>query len=965
MRLIFCMGTTAVILAVGSPEAATAPLKLAETTTLDPAITAPISAAEQTKRFVVPKGFEIELVAAEPLVFDPVTIAFDDAGRLYVSESHTYRYGPDGSPVKPHTNPIVRLNPRPDGTLEREIIAEGFDDPVMGLVIRGDSMWAAANNYLYRYTLPRTGPATDRTLLVEDKVKAWNPIGFFNLEFGPDGLLTMSVGNHDIEIQGPTNTITCRNQTGLILRMKPDGSDMELLNQGLRVPYSFEVDPFGQLWMLSNGEGNPNRFIRCLEGIDYFCYSRPAATALLAGTHRLSPPCFVLPGGAYTQLIRYYGAAYPKAWQGSLLLDNWGRHGFAGANRAIFRYVPDEHDRIVATEAVVSCGDPHARFSHMALDPAGNLVIADWYGRDDESDRSGRIWRLRYRGPDAAGAAMPDAVAAAQSLWKLAQAGTPEALAEIGAGADHADWRVRRLTAGLVRRYASPNRADVLSRLAADPVPAVRIEAVRGIAPERIAPAIEALAATDAVRDDHVRYEMASVLARHLDVVVLRRLLASRDADVQRLGECTIDIAAYERTPGHEAAVAALLDEVRTRLTGSEPGGVDNLLALVRLHGTPEMVPPLAELAKRPELPAALAGRIIVTINGFATVPPELFADVGKRLVDGFDGARASLQTPADWQMLYDLVEIQGPSAQGVKALQAQINAGDQPLRERAHGLLRSFGPRAAASATALAGQLANKAVSPATKHQCAFSLATVEQPPRLDRWQPLLAAEDPDARRAVIRWWRVFKGNAEAIDVLLAKAPELIATDSDAKAELAIVCRDLGVPSERTESLGVPVPTLDKAALTAATLAALKSRPKIERRDAMAIGRVAFERAGCVKCHPADASASLRAPSLKGIGRAQKPPYLIESILAPSAVIKTGYETERILLADGRVLTGIAQEQGDRLRVITADDEIMLAKTDIDERVIQKISLMPEGQEQLMSPREFSELIEYLISLR
>jgi putative heme-binding domain-containing protein len=942
-----------------------APVRLAETTTLDPAITALIPAAEQAKRFVVPEGFEIELVAAEPLVFAPVSIAFDDAGRLYVSESHTYRFGEAGSPVKPSTNPIVRLNPQPDGMFEREVVAEGFDDPAMGILIRGDSLWVAANDYLYRYTLPATGPATDRTLLVKDRVKPWNPTGNFNLEFGPDGLLYMSVGNHDIQLQGPTNTITCRNQTGLILRMKPDGSDMELLNQGMRIPYSYEVDPFGQLWMLSNGEGNPNRFIRCLEGVDYFCYSRPAATALLAGTHRLSPPCFVLPGGAFTQLIRYYGAAYPKAWQGSLLLDNWGRHGFAGANRAIFRYVPDAHERIVETEAVVSCADPHARFSHIALDPEGNLVIADWYGRDDESDRSGRIWRLRYRGKDAAGAALPESVAATRALWKLAIAGTPEVPAAIGAGTTHADWRLRRLTAHLARRYLVADRAAVLDRLADDPEPAVRIEAIRGLEAGRIPAAIELLAATDAVRDEHVCYEMASVLAWHLDDAVLRRLLASTDDDVQRLAECTIDIAAYEKTAGNAAALAALLDEAQARLTSGEPARAEHLLSLVRLHGTPEMVPRLAAMARLPELPAAVAGRIIVTINGFAAVPPDLLADVGKRLIDGFDGARASLLAPADWLMLYDLVEIRGPSPQTVKALQVQLNASDQAVRERAHGLLRSFGPQAAASAPALASHIANKVISPITKHHCAATLAAVEVPPRLDRWQPLLAAADPEARRAVVRWWRVFKDDEQAIDALLAAVPELIAADPEMPAELAVVCRDLGVPSDRIAALGLSEPEGDKAALTAATLASLKGRSGKERQAAAGIGRVAFERTGCAKCHPIDASASPRAPSLKGIGRAQKPPYLIESILAPSAAIKTGYETKRILLADGRVLSGIAQEQGDYLRVITADGETVVAEADIDERVIQKISLMPEGQEQLMSPREFSELVEYLISLR
>ncbi len=68
---------------------------------------------------------------------------------------------------------------------------------------------------------------------------------------------------------------------------------MERLVHGLRVPYSFEYDPFGQLWVLSNGEGNPDRFVRVIEGVDYHCYSRPAVdNTWLAGNHPLAPPVF-------------------------------------------------------------------------------------------------------------------------------------------------------------------------------------------------------------------------------------------------------------------------------------------------------------------------------------------------------------------------------------------------------------------------------------------------------------------------------------------------------------------------------------------------------------------------------------------------------------------------------------------------------------------------------------------------
>ncbi len=78
---------------------------------VEPTIKAPISAEQQKKYFVVPEGFEIELVAADPLVINPITMAMDDKGRIIVSESHTYRYGPPGSPIKPFANPVDPARP--------------------------------------------------------------------------------------------------------------------------------------------------------------------------------------------------------------------------------------------------------------------------------------------------------------------------------------------------------------------------------------------------------------------------------------------------------------------------------------------------------------------------------------------------------------------------------------------------------------------------------------------------------------------------------------------------------------------------------------------------------------------------------------------------------------------------------------------------------------------------------------
>src|SRR5947209_5024563 len=56
------------------------------------AATPPLTPEEQLKKFHLPPGFVIELVAAEPRVKKPINIAFDAAGRLWVTESVEYPY---------------------------------------------------------------------------------------------------------------------------------------------------------------------------------------------------------------------------------------------------------------------------------------------------------------------------------------------------------------------------------------------------------------------------------------------------------------------------------------------------------------------------------------------------------------------------------------------------------------------------------------------------------------------------------------------------------------------------------------------------------------------------------------------------------------------------------------------------------------------------------------------------------
>ena len=50
----------------------------------------PYSPREALSTFRLPDEFRIELVASEPLISDPVEIAFDEDGRMYVAQMDDY-----------------------------------------------------------------------------------------------------------------------------------------------------------------------------------------------------------------------------------------------------------------------------------------------------------------------------------------------------------------------------------------------------------------------------------------------------------------------------------------------------------------------------------------------------------------------------------------------------------------------------------------------------------------------------------------------------------------------------------------------------------------------------------------------------------------------------------------------------------------------------------------------------------
>jgi putative heme-binding domain-containing protein len=133
--------------------------------------------------------------------------------------------------------------------------------------------------------------------------------------------------------------------------------------------------------------------------------------------------------------------------------------------------------------------------------------------------------------------------------------------------------------------------------------------------------------------------------------------------------------------------------------------------------------------------------------------------------------------------------------------------------------------------------------------------------------------------------------------------------------------------------------------------------------------GRTVFasDKAKCAACHKVSGQGGEVGPDLSQIGGKFDRTHLIESILDPSAEILQGYQSSVIETKAGRSVTGIVKSESKTAVTLmdAAGKLITIAVDDIVSRAVSKVSLMPAGLADGMTPAEFTDLIAYLETLR
>ncbi len=168
----------------------------------------PLSPPEAIATFVLEPGYRIDLVAAEPLVQDPVAIAFDERGRLYVVENRGYPDPLEGEPEAPPMGVIALLSDTDgDGRFDaRSEFATGLTYPNGVMVWDGGVFVTVAPDLLYLKDTTGDGIAdVRRVVLTGFDATRTAQIRFSHPTLGPDGWIYLTSGLNGGRVTSPAH----------------------------------------------------------------------------------------------------------------------------------------------------------------------------------------------------------------------------------------------------------------------------------------------------------------------------------------------------------------------------------------------------------------------------------------------------------------------------------------------------------------------------------------------------------------------------------------------------------------------------------------------------------------------------------------------------------------------------------------------------------------------------------------
>ena len=988
-------GLAALLCIAGSPAA-----ELVTPYNSEPAPGAPLAAEDAARQWKFPDGFTVTSFAAEPAVQQPIAMAMDHRGRLWVAECYTYAEHRTGFAADLRDRIVILEDTDGDGRHDRRtVFCEGLDK-LSSIEIGFGGVWAL--------TLPRMvfipdkngddrpdGPAETKLDGFEWKVSHHTIAN--GLRWGPDGWL---YGRHGIQAisqigkPGTPDKDRTRMNVG-IWRYHPQRQTVEVVCEGTTNPWGMDWNEVGEaffintvighLWHVIPGahyrrmygsDANPHLYELIEQHADHVHWATGEAWNDWQKLGTTDATSAAGGGHAHTGLMFYAGDNWPEEWRGKLLTINFNGRRLNAENvvRAGSGYT-GQHLPDLGYAA-----DPWFRGIDLLYGPDGGVFLADWSDTGECHDDtgvhrlSGRVYKITHGQPQ-----RPDV----SDLGAL----TPEQLLPLlGAKnefmARHARQRLQELA------VTGAVSAEIKTSLMH------RFEQLAGtVSKLRALWALHAIGATDQAflraqllhADEHVRIwavrlllDDAARVPQDVETIrALQELAITESAASVRLALAS----ALQRLPlsARPAIAAPLLARVEDAADHNLPkmlwSGIEPLAAQ-----DPDILAAMVQKTAMPLVRQCIARRLMEHSTGTAVMATLLAeaggltsaarVDVLRGMADALEGQR-QVKPPGGWS----------------QAAPVFATSADLAVRRLYTQLGNRFGDPLALEATRV--MVLNASLEPETRREALRSLidaragtlrVTCEQvlsDPALTIAAAsglALEADSGTAEMLLKQYAHTAPADRPALINTLISRPAWSGLVLDAISAGTLPRQDLTAFHARQirqynePALTEKITTLwgevrESSAGKTAKIAAWKkplTEEALEQADLMK-GRALFQSL-CATCHVLNGEGGKVGPELTGSHR-DNLDYLLQNIGDPNSVVAKDYQLTTLTLQDGRVLAGLVRSQNDRtLTLQTLVEAVTLPIGDIVRKEVAPLSLMPEGLLEPLKETEIRDLVGYLM---
>ncbi|MDA1050500.1 MAG: c-type cytochrome [Planctomycetota bacterium] len=957
-----------------------------------------LSPAEAALQFTIADGLKIGLVVAEPQISQPLSISFDDRGRMWVLQYRQFpnpnglnpvkvdnwlrtKYDklPDPPPNGPKGNDRISICEDTDGDGRVDSVKHFISDLNLasGMALGYGGVFVVQSPYLLFYADRDQDDVPDGDPEVLLKGFGMEDAHAFanSLTWGPDGWLYGA--------QGSTATADIRGiafQQG-VWRYHPRTKAFELFAEGGGNTWGIDFDQFGNLFA---GGNTVEPLVHHVQGAYYvkgfgkhgplhnphtYGYFQPVQHHGYAGDS--------LTGG----FVLYQGGAFPERFHGACIAPNT-RHSAMRWSTVELR------GSTFATRAAgdfITTSDIWFRPVDSTVGPDGALYVADWYDYNishsspknrsewyQPSREDGRVWRVAPSDVPPIGTFQFDlnrsntelvALLSHPNDWYARQArrlfaerrdkSIVQALEEL---LDSSDQRLA--LQALWSIYVSGGFNDSLAETTLDSSHEyVRAWTVRLLGDERT---VSSRLQTQLVK-----------LARDDPSVIVRNQLA---CSAKRLpAEAAMPIVAELLRHSEDT------DDVHLPLLlwwAIEDKAISDIPLVLRLVNSPEVW-------QLPIVKDFIIGRVARrlaaddTETGFAgcaslltLAPDDISLDrVVAGMVEAFSGRRldsvppwmeqplAGLlkHKPNDPQVIQLVLRMGGSADPAVKL----INDDARSVQDRV-AVIQALGETRSASAVAPLLRLIGHAGNEPIQTAALTSLAYFDEPRIAREVRSAYPALSPGARSRAIdlfcgrpAWAMellIAIGNSEidAGDVTLDQVRQLLEHDDEPLRSLAT----------RTWGRIQPATPLQIQGRISA-VSQLLGRAE---GDAAA-GFQLYEKT-CASCHKLHGQGIAVGPDLTGAERKDRL-KLIRNIVDPSSEVRPQYISHVAITSDGRVLTGLlAESNAETITLLDAKNKrTVLSRSDLEELRESTVSLMPEKLLDPLTDQQIRDLLAYLQS--